>query len=534
MLPQQDNIAIKSLRAIGHWWRNGQPKAETTTALPRVRSDLHTLWQQERSQLPAFVQESTAALKYLDLLGPLDWPRFPERVEKGRAWPGPKPAPRAPFVASYLVKIDKGLKSMPKLHEYLGEQPALVWLLGFPLAPSSAFSWGFDVAQSLPSVKHLGRVLRELDNAKCQFLLQGTVHLLQNELADVLPEGGRLGDEISLDTKHIIAWVVENNPKVRMADRYVKTNQPQGDPDCKLGFKENGNQRKGKGKKATADADEASAEPNGVDVPEPETVVKTHDGSDSTPTQEGMPASKSRVGTFYWGYGSGVVATKVADWAEVVLAEMTQTFDHSDVSYFFPLMSQTVAHLGYSPRSGALDAALDAFYVYEYFAKVGGFAAVPLRDTRNAIQFNDEGTPLCAADIPFALRYSYNKRKGALFPHRRQRYGCPLLFPAPTGAVCPIDDPHWPKNGCTADVAQSEGARIRQRLDRASDEFKNLYKQRTATERINSQALDLGIERPKLRNKHSVSNQNTLIYVLINLRALQRIQEKKANMTHNA
>lgn len=35
-------------------------------------------------------------------------------------------------------------------------------------------------------------------------------------------------------------------------------------------------------------------------------------------------------------------------------------------------------------------------------------------------------------------------------------------------------------------------------------------------ERINSQALDLGIERPKLRNQRSIANQNTLIYVLIN------------------
>jgi len=40
-------------------------------------------------------------------------------------------------------------------------------------------------------------------------------------------------------------------------------------------------------------------------------------------------------------------------------------------------------------------------------------------------------------------------------------------------------------------------------------------------------ALALGIEWPKLRNKCSITNQNTLIYILINMRALKRIQARK-------
>jgi hypothetical protein len=41
---------------------------------------------------------------------------------------------------------------------------------------------------------------------------------------------------------------------------------------------------------------------------------------------------------------------------------------------------------------------------------------------------------------------------------------------------------------------------------------------------------DLGIERPKLRNGQAIANLNTLIYVLINLRALQRIRQRKAEL----
>jgi hypothetical protein len=48
-----------------------------------------------------------------------------------------------------------------------------------------------------------------------------------------------------------------------------------------------------------------------------------------------------------------------------------------------------------------------------------------------------------------------------------------------------------------------------------------------ATRRINSQAKALGIERPYLRNGKAIANQNTLIYILINLRMLQRIRNRQ-------
>jgi hypothetical protein len=59
-------------------------------------------------------------------------------------------------------------------------------------------------------------------------------------------------------------------------------------------------------------------------------------------------------------------------------------------------------------------------------------------------------------------------------------------------------------------------------LDRDSPLYHAVYSQRTSCERINSQAKALGIERPKVRNGRSVRNLNTLIYLIINVRALQR------------
>ena len=74
----------------------------------------------------------------------------------------------------------------------------------------------------------------------------------------------------------------------------------------------------------------------------------------------------------------------------------------------------------------------------------------------------------------------------------------------------------------------SIGARLRYTLDRDGELYQRVYRQRTAVERINSQAVALGIERPHLRNGPAIANQNTLIYLLTNLRFLQRLRVQLA------
>ena len=102
------------------------------------------------------------------------------------------------------------------------------------------------------------------------------------------------------------------------------------------------------------------------------------------------------------------------------------------------------------------------------------------------------------------------------------------LFPEANGQSCPVNHRRWAKGGCVTTMATSVGARLRYQLARDSQAYKQVYKQRTANERVNSQAVELGIERPKLRNGRAIANLNTLIYVLINLRALQRVRQRRA------
>jgi hypothetical protein len=484
--------------SLSNWLKSFKNRSDRSLA---QNPGLNKLAQLPTKRLPPFVQNCPVALKYLDLFGSLDWGRFPERPDHRFALDVP-PLPYACLAAAYLVKIEQQLAYVSDLRVYLVEHPALVWLLGFPLKPSSAYAWGFDANASLPTHRHFSRMLRDLPNASLQFLLAETVRMIQAELAHELGPGALFGDCVSLDTKHIIAWVKENNPKAYIeGKRYDKTQQPAGDPDCKLGCKRRHNQRK--------KAESVEALP--------------------TPTKDAQPAKQIKPDEFYWGYGSGVVATKIPEWGEFVLAELTQTFDHPDVSYFKPLMEQVECRLGRKPSFGAFDAAFDAFYVYEYFDPQKGFAAVPFvqRGGSKERQFAEDGSPKCAAGLPMVLRNTF-WCKTTLIPHERSRFACPLLYPKKTADDCPCHDQHWAKKGCVTTIATSIGARLRYQMDRSSQPFKDILKQRTATERVNSQAVDLGIERPKLRNAISIANHNTLTYVLINLHALQRVRQRKA------
>lgn len=494
-------VQVCRLAQIGRWlqqrWTHtGCKQTKVTACCP----PLVVLATQPLAALPPFVRQSPLAVKYIHLLGAIDWPHFPQR-KSGRAWPGPEPQSPVPYIIALLIRIDQRHQSMGALVDLLRQQPELAWLAGFATTLDAAHYSPSAVAATVPSAAQFSWVLRQLPHTSLQFVLDQTVDLLRQ----ALPDAVCFGETVAFDTKHILAWVKENNPKEYIPhDRFDKHAQPAGDRDCKLGCKRRRNK----------------------DAPQPTLP---------TPAKEGKPAEHlgSGLGEFYWGYASGIAVTKTPLWGEFVLAECTQTFDQPDVSYFSPLMQQVERRLGRKPRFGAADAAFDAHYIYDYFHTAGGFAAIPNRfgDTKQR-HFTDDGRPLCAAGLPMTLLCTYFNRTSRI-PYQANRWACPLCSTTGQSQAqqpCPVAHPQWSKGGCRSALPVADGARIRHQLDRHSAEYQTIYNQRTACERIFSQAVALGIEQPKLRNGHSIANLNTLIYALLNLRTLQRVLDMQRHL----
>lgn len=180
--------------------------------------------------------------------------------------------------------------------------------------------------------------------------------------------------------KHIYGWVKENNERTYVKDRYDKTQQLAGDPDCRLGVKRSTNQEN----------------PDGTTTEKKELI---------------------------WGYGTGVAVSTIADYGSVVLAEYTRSFNENDITYFRPLYQDTVVALNQFPTHLIGDAAFDAWYVYEAAVRHGGIAAVPLNGHSKTVRDSD-GTPYCDKGFLMHPTMQFNHTNG----YRAQRGSRALCF----------------------------------------------------------------------------------------------------------
>lgn len=245
---------------------------------------------------PRYVQRCRLTQRTIAQFRLLDWSLLPTTLADRKQ--GQRVVPLCAYIGAYLVRLEQQLSSFGHLRSFLVDHPGLLWALGFPSTETGNHHTPFDPEQSLPVHAHFTRRMRNLPNNMLQLLLDGEVAWLSDRL------GADFAQTVSVDTKHILAWVKENNQKAYIKEgRYDPNRQPIGDAECKLGCKRRRNQ--------------------------------------TTPTKEGKGVSeKVSIGEYYWGYASGVAATKVPDVGELVLAEFTQTFDYGDSTYFLPLMAQ--------------------------------------------------------------------------------------------------------------------------------------------------------------------------------------------------
>jgi hypothetical protein len=428
----------------------------------------------DQPTLDKLIEADPVVQRYRTLFALFDWTALEPAAKPSR--PGRPGHPPSAYVKALLVRIGEHLDSTPHWRAYLLDHPLLVLELGFRPHLDVTAPYGLRLNQTVPSVRHLNTILSTLDSRWLSELFAQTVQALQAEIPG-------LGEVVAYDVKHIYANVKENNPRVSMKDRYCKDRQPKSDPDCRVGVKRSTNQE----------------QPDG---------------------------SKKEVKEYLWGYGSGVAAATIPGYGQVVIAEKTLPFNEADVTYYRPLYLRTVVALDCFPIHVTADAAFDYWYVYETVVHRGGIAAIPLNSHGHQhVPRDPDGTPYCSAGLRMHPTYPFCHTNG----YRAQRFRCPLLFPEHTGQTC--DHEQFVKGkGCVKDINTEAGGLMRALLDRDSPLYKALYTQRTCCERINSQAKHLGIERPKARNIRSVRRLNTLIYITINAKALQRARAINASL----
>ena len=421
----------------------------------------------DQSTMAALLEYDPLVQDYRAFFALFDW-SLVQDWQAHRSSRGRPPHPESAYLKAFLIRIREGMSSTSHLRRFLLKHPLLVIELGFHLELDPTAPYGFDAEQTLPCEQWLRAKLRTLDRVLLQALLVATVTALQEEIPG-------LGETVAFDVKHIYAWVKQNNERVYSKDRYDKTQRLAGDPDCRLGVKRSTNQE----------------QPDGSTTEKKELL---------------------------WGYGTGVAVSTMAEYGTVVLAEYTQPFNEGDITYFRPVYRQAVLALHHYPTYLTADAAYDAWYVYEAAARHGGIAAVPLNQHRKTpFARLPDGTPRCPIGLPMYPTTQFNHPNG----YRAQRFQCPLLFPEPTETTC--DHEQFIKGrGCVKDGNWELGGIQRVTLDREGPLFHALYNERTGCERVNARAKELGIERPRVRNGRSVANLNTLIYVIVNVRVLEK------------
>jgi len=422
----------------------------------------------DQPTVTALMESDALCQRVRALFDLLDWSVIPERPPDPHRR-GPHPHPPRAYLQALLLKLCESLTYCTTLRQYLVEHPLLVLALGFTPRRDARAPYGFDVERTVPSARWLAEQQQRLDPQLLAALFAATVQALCDEIPG-------LGETVAFDVTHIYAWVKENNLRTYVAHRYDPTQQPAGDPDCKLGVKRSTNKDQADG-------------------------------------------SSKEVKEYLWGYGSGVATGTDPVYGDIVLAEYTQPFNENDVSYFHPLYLQTVATLGFYPTNLTADAAFDAHYVYERAARHGGIAAVPLNQHgHEPVPRDADGVPLCAMGLRMIPSFDYQHPYG----YTARRFRCPLLFPQPLDFTCK-ETPFATGRGCVKDPNWTAGGLQRVLLNRDSPQYQMLYHQRTSCERANSHSKgQFGLAHPKVRNQRSVEHLTTLTYVLINLKALHR------------
>ena len=174
------------------------------------------------------------------------------------------------------------------------------------------------------------------------------------------------------------------------------------------------------------------------------------------------------------------------------------------------------------PHNICLDSAMDNYPTYRLLKDRGISAFIDLNSNRgrpksipDSIRIDKDGTPICSAGFRMVPNGS-DKSNGTLI------WRCP--FGKEHAAKCP-NNCSSSKYGRVIKTKAEWDIRLYTDVPRGTDAYKDIYKQRTATERINNRILnDYGLQRMKIHTKKHYSFITTFIGICLHLDAMFKQQ----------
>jgi hypothetical protein len=329
--------------------------------------------------------------------------------------------------------------------------------------PSICQTVGLNPYRTAPSIERFSQFLRETLHTILGNIRNQLVHSLMEERA-------RSGNYLVMDSCSLVVKVRENNLKTSVANRFDKSQSPKGDPDARVG-------------------------------------ILIH-----------FPRPFTKEVRYFWGYRNHIVADAEE---ELPLWEVIHPADVSETSQAIPLLRKRKKTFSLRIEAVGGDAIYDTEKILRFIINDLKARAVILRNPRNerATPYTIRGDDVyCEAHLPMYRKGKMTvKKTGVTY----LEYCCPLHFGREKQGhlLCPCAHLKFiNQKGCNVLIRLTPS--IRQAIEYGSTVFKELYKRRTAAERVFSRLLSIAMQDPPVVGIHSIRNHCAIAHITVLLVAL--------------
>lgn len=389
--------------------------------------------------------------KLFDVIDLSDFPEYhPSKF-------GPKGYNLHALFRSFIVMKAEKLSLVTELVDFLETNPYIAYLCGF------------NPFEQLPSYSVFQRFIKNLDNNLFKKVMKSQVLKLK--------ELGFIDCSfVSADATPVFANTKQNNPKSFAKNKFLKSNPPKSDTDCKLGV---------------------------------------HSASNSF---------NEKNFDYYWGYKNLVLTDAISG---LPIDELTTTADIPELSITVDFLKDTNKWFSLKETYFIADKGFDTKAIHNFVRyDLHGQAFIPLnpRATKKDITFTGDNI-VCEAGLAM-----HKDGRQYFDSYIKQKFCCPFRTKK-DDTLCLCNHPKYfngKKNrGCTRYIVT--GTDYRASINRDSIFFKRIYALRTESERYNSRWKNLSLERPSARNIKSISNLNTLGHITMLALALAAIADGAIN-----